>query len=148
MVNLSSGKRQTRLVYSFDYAAGTLDAGVIMATNSTGDRGEEIACRFLKAKGYRIVATNWRCRGGEIDVVAKDGETLVFVEVKTRRGLQAGEALASISPVKRQRMIVAAYSYAAQSDEVDPLWRIDAVAITISPNGTARCTHVENALDW
>jgi Holliday junction resolvase-like predicted endonuclease len=70
------------------------------------------------------------------------------VEVKTRRGLQAGEALASISPVKRQRMIVAAYSYAAQSDEVDPLWRIDAVAITISTNGTARCTHVENALDW
>lgn len=119
-----------------------------MSTKSTGDRGEAIACRFLRAKGYSIVATNWRCREGEIDVVAQDGVTLVFVEVKTRRGLQAGEALVSITPAKRRRMIAAAYAYASQTGEIDPLWRIDALAITISPDGTARCTHVENALDW
>ena len=119
-----------------------------MSTKTTGDRGEDIACRFLSAKGYGIVATKWRCRQGEIDVVARDGATLVFVEVKTRRGLQSGEALASITPAKRRRMIAAAYAYAAQIDEPDPPWRIDALAITISPNGTARCTHVENALDW
>lgn len=119
-----------------------------MSTKSTGARGEEIACRFLRAKGYGIIATNWRCREGEIDVVAQDGSTLVFVEVKTRRGLQAGETLVSITQVKRRRMIAAAYAYAAQTDELDPLWRIDALAITISPDGTARCAHVENALDW
>lgn len=119
-----------------------------MSTKETGDRGENIACRFLSAKGYGIVATNWRCRQGEIDVVARDGTTIVFVEVKTRRGLEAGEALVSITPAKRRRLIAAAYAYAEQTGESDPLWRIDALAITISPNGTARCTHVENALDW
>ena len=119
-----------------------------MSTKSTGERGEDIACRFLRAKGYGIVATNWRCREGEIDIVAQDGATLVFVEVKTRRGLQAGETLVAVTPVKRRRMVAAAYAYAAQMDELDPSWRIDVLAITISPNGTVRCTHVENALDW
>ena len=119
-----------------------------MSSKTTGDRGEDIACRFLRAKGYGIKATNWRSRQGEIDVVAREGALLLFVEVKTRRGLQAGETLVSITPAKRRRMIAAAYAYAAQISELDPLWRIDALAITISPNGTARCTHVENALDW
>ena len=119
-----------------------------MSTKSTGDRGEDIACRFLQAKGYGIIATNWHCRGGEIDVVARDGNTLVFAEVKTRRGLLAGETLAAITPVKRRRMITAAYVYASQTGDLDPLWRIDAIAVLISPNGTARCIHVENALDW
>ena len=119
-----------------------------MSAKITGDRGEAIACRFLHAKGYAIIATNWRCREGEIDVVARDGSTLVFVEVKTRRGLETGEVLVAITLSKRRRMIAAAYAYAAQTGELDPLWRIDALAITIGPDGTARCTHVENALDW
>jgi putative endonuclease len=119
-----------------------------VSTKSTGDHGETIACRFLRAKGYTIVTTNWPCREGEIDVVARDGAALVFVEVKTRRGLQAGEALVSITPAKRRRMIAAAYAYASQTNELDPLWRIDALAISITQDGTAHCTHVENALDW
>jgi hypothetical protein len=45
-------------------------------------------------------------------------------------------------------MIAAAYAYASQTDELDPLWRIDALAISITPDGTAHCTHVEDALDW
>lgn len=119
-----------------------------MSMKSIGDRGEIFACRFLRAKGYGIVSTNWRCREGEIDIVAQDGTTLVFVEVKTRHGLQVGETLLAITPTKRRRMIAAAYCYTAQLIEQDPLWRIDALAITIDPDGTARCTHVENALDW
>jgi putative endonuclease len=137
------------LVYSGDLlACGRNLSEFVVSKKSTGDRGEAIACRFLRAKGYGIITTNWRCRDGEIDVVAQDGAALVFVEVKTRHGLQAGEALVSITPAKRRRMIAAAYAYAAQIGELDPLWRIDALAITIGPDGTARCTHVENALDW
>lgn len=119
-----------------------------MSAKLTGDHGEAIACRFLRAKGYTIVDTNWHCRQGEIDVIAQDGAVLVFVEVKTRRGLLPGEALATITPSKRRRMIAAAYSYISETGELDPLWRIDALAIMISPDGMARCTHVENALDW
>ncbi len=119
-----------------------------MSTKSTGDQGEVIASRFLQSKGYQIVATNWRCRGGEIDIVARHGAMWVFVEVKTRRGLQAGDALLAITPAKRQRLITAAQIYAAEIGMDDPPWRIDAVAITFAANGTARCVHVEDALDW
>jgi Holliday junction resolvase-like predicted endonuclease len=72
----------------------------------------------------------------------------VFVEVKTRRAGQAGDALAAITPAKRQRLLTAAYAFAAQIGTVDPLWRIDAVAVTFTRSGSARCDHVENALDW
>lgn len=119
-----------------------------MSRKTTGDEGEVIACRYLCAKGYTILTTNWHCREGEIDIVAQDGEALVFVEVKTRRGLKAGETLVSITPAKRRRMIAAAYAYASQTGEFDPVWRIDALAVCIGSDGMASCTHVENALDW
>lgn len=118
------------------------------ATKSTGDSGEAIAARYLQANGYSILATNWRCVGGEIDIVAQQGDTLVFVEVKSRRGGQSGDALLAITPAKRQRLTTAAYAYVDSAGLDDPAWRIDAVAVIFGRDGMARCTHVENALDW
>jgi putative endonuclease len=120
----------------------------VATAKSTGVDGEALARRFLQAKGYEIVASNWRCTGGEIDIVARDGGVLVFVEVKTRRTATAGEALAGITAAKRQRMLTAAYAFAAQTGVIDPPWRIDAIAVIVARDGSSRCHHVENALDW
>lgn len=118
------------------------------ATKSLGDRGEAAARRFLQSRGYQVVATQWKCKAGEIDIVARQGELWVFVEVKTRRGGQSGDALAAITTSKRQRLISAVYEYIAWHGMDDPEWRVDAVAVTIAVDGSEHITHVEDALDW
>lgn len=122
--------------------------GVVQSTKSTGDQGESAALNYLSAHGFRILATQWRCKGGEIDIVAEKSDVVVFVEVKTRRGGQVGDALGAITPTKRKRMIAAAYEYIAAAGLNDPEWRIDAVAVTLREDGSVRIAHVENALDW
>ena len=79
----------------------------------TGASGEDLACRHLVARGYAIVTRNYRCRSGEIDVIARDGETVVFVEVKERRGASHGEGHEGVTFGKRRRVIRAARLYAA-----------------------------------
>ncbi|HOU41061.1 MAG TPA: YraN family protein, partial [Promineifilum sp.] len=70
-----------------------------------GNWGEGVAAVQLEAKGYAIVARNWRCAVGEIDLVARDGETLVFVEVKTRRGRAYGAPEEALTPRKAQKLL-------------------------------------------
>ena len=119
-----------------------------MTTSQTlGQRGEDAACRWLEAKGYRIVARNWLCPLGEIDIVAQMGHVWVFVEVRTRRG-SLDEAMESIGKLKRQRMIRAAHIYAAKLPEANPTWRVDVVAVAAQRDGSLRVEHVEDALDW
>jgi len=74
----------------------------------TGSQAEERACRYLKGLGYEIVARNWRCRFGEIDIVAREGDTLVFVEVKARSAGGFGGPAGSVDPAKQRRLIAAA----------------------------------------
>ena len=69
-----------------------------------GKRGEELACRELERRGYAIVARRFRVRGGELDIVARDGPTLVFVEVKARQSLAVGEGFESVTPAKQRRI--------------------------------------------
>ena len=78
-----------------------------------GATGEERACQHLRAEGYRIVARNWRIRFGEIDIVARDGDVLVFVEVKTRTGPGFGGAEGAVGPAKRRRLVAAAKAFLA-----------------------------------
>lgn len=117
-------------------------------TKLTGDRGENAARRYLEMKGYVVHHLQWRCRAGEIDIVAQDGETLVFVEVKTRHAQDAGTALEMITPAKRRRLIESAYAYIASIGQDDAVWRIDAVAVLVDGRDDMRITHVENVLDW
>ncbi|HHK66823.1 MAG TPA: YraN family protein [Candidatus Acetothermia bacterium] len=74
----------------------------------TGGQAEERACRYLKGLGYEIVARNWRCRFGEIDVIAREGDVLVFVEVKARSANRFGGPEGAVDPTKQRRLAAAA----------------------------------------
>lgn len=101
-----------------------------------GWTGEALAARRLEQAGYTIVDRRWRCRQGEIDLVARDGATLVFIEVRTRRGDERGAAVESITPVKAARLIRLADLYlAAHPDLGEPDRRIDVVAVQLDATG-------------
>ena len=111
-----------------------------------GARGEVAARTYLQRRGYAIEATNYRCRWGEIDIVASQGGVLVFVEVRTRRGDAFGSPQESITPRKRERLVLAAQHY-LQEHSVEPHWRIDLVAIEADGRGVVRrIQHIENAV--
>ena len=77
----------------------------------SGQQAEDLAARFLARRGLSILARNYRCRGGEIDLICHDGRSLVFVEVRLRRNLRFGGAAASITAAKRRRIVLAAQHY-------------------------------------
>ena len=103
---------------------------------TTGILGEELACQALSRRGYRVVARNWRCATGEVDIVARDGESWVFVEVKTRRGRGAGLAEEALTPDKIERLADLAETYLAEQNLPGVNWRIDLVAIELTPAGS------------
>ena len=96
-------------------------------TTAAGRRAEDRAAVFLEKRGLRVLARNYRCRGGEIDLVCRDGRALVFVEVRLRRTQAFGGAAASITPAKQRRIILAAQHYLAGQPECD--CRFDCVLI-------------------
>lgn len=99
-----------------------------MSELDLGRRGEERALQWLKSQGYRIVARNWRWRGGEIDLIAREGDCLVFIEVKTRSDEGFGLPEEALTPAKRERLIRAARHYiATHRPELD--LRFDVVTI-------------------
>jgi putative endonuclease len=111
-----------------------------------GRRGEELAGRYLLAKGYEIVARNWRWESGELDLVAQDHDCLVLVEVRTRRGQAMGSPEESITPAKQARLITLAEAY-VQSHEWPGSWRLDVVAVEMDRRGRLlRIDHYENAI--
>ncbi len=112
-----------------------------------GRRGEDIAVEFLCERGYQIVARNWRCREGELDVIARDEDTLVVVEVRTRRGTRFGSPEESITPAKQEHLIAAAQSYLQEAGFEEADWRIDVIAIEIGPAGQIkRLNHIQSAV--
>ncbi len=96
-----------------------------------GKWGEDTAARFLKDKGYLILETNYRCRWGEIDIVAVDEGQIVFVEVRTRKGNAFGTPEESITHAKRRRMVVTAQTYLRERGQEGLDWRVDLVAIRL-----------------
>jgi len=118
-------------------------------TLRTGAAGERIAREYLRAKGYAILDSNWSTTFGELDIVAKRDEVLVFVEVKTRRGASIELALESVTPAKQERMLRTVYQY-LQDQDIDPetQWRIDVIAVAIAGDRRPRINHVEDAFDW
>jgi putative endonuclease len=100
-----------------------------------GDSGEDLACAHLRRHGLRILARNFRCRAGEIDVVAEDRGTVVFVEVKERRGESHGSAVEAVTAAKRLKVVRAARAYAAIHGLSDAPLRFDVVAIDWGPEG-------------
>lgn len=113
-----------------------------------GQRGELVAAAHLQRQGYTIITTNWRCAHGELDIVARKDDTLVFVEVRTRRALTTEEAFESVNPHKQNRLQRLAYTYLSENDLQDVLWRVDVIAVAFPYTGQPVIEHVENALEW
>jgi len=100
------------------------------STQNLGAWGEDLACHELEQRGYEILDRNWRCAHGEVDIVARDGATYAFVEVKTRR-TRLESPLHAIRPAKVSRLARLAEMYLAQ-DSVQPgSWRIDWVGVQV-----------------
>jgi putative endonuclease len=113
-----------------------------------GAWGEKIASQYLEAKGYQIRARNWRTQEGEVDLVVQDGETIVFVEVKTRTSKDFGWPEESITLAKRRRLQRVALAYLVDQELSDILWRIDVVAIDRTSSGAVeRLEHYIDAID-
>ncbi len=113
-----------------------------------GEAGERIASRYLEQHGYEMVDKNVRRREGEIDLVALDGETLVFVEVKLRTSRKMGAAVQAVSPAKAARLRGLAEAYSADHPEFPPTLRIDLVAIELTVGGeVGQLNHVQNAVE-
>jgi putative endonuclease len=119
-----------------------------MAIQPLGRRGEQVATAHLQRRGYEIIERNWHCSRGEIDIVATDDETWVFVEVRSRSTRLTENALASITPRKRTRMVASAQLYLSEHNLDGVTWRIDVIAVAFQRNGQFTLDHVENALDW
>jgi putative endonuclease len=120
---------------------------VTQARRKLGQRGESLAADWLAALGYEIRARNYRCRAGEIDLVARYHDRWVFVEVRTRRGDEFGTPEESITPRKQRHLIASAQTYLLEQNDLDADWRIDAVAVVLAADGQVqRVDVIENAV--
>ena len=119
-----------------------------MDRREVGKLGEKAAQKFLKKRGYRIRETGFRCRRGEIDIIAQKKDCLVFVEVRTKSNLDFGTPEESITQAKKQKLITLALTYTSTHQKIPSLWRIDVVAIEIDERGKPkRIELIENAIE-
>lgn len=111
-----------------------------------GARGEKLACRFLRQKGYKILYRNFRGRrGGEIDVVCRDHDTLVFVEVKTRTREDFGRPVEAVGRAKQERISLGGLAWLRLLDNPEILFRFDVVEVLIVEGAAPRLELVRNA---
>ncbi|MFG2036827.1 YraN family protein [Dactylosporangium sp. NPDC048998] len=96
-----------------------------------GGFGERVACRYLVSQGLVLLDRNWRSRSGELDVVARDGADLVFVEVKTRRGTRYGQPAEALVPAKVRRLRTLALMWLAANDVRGERLRFDVVSVLV-----------------
>ncbi len=108
--------------------------------NRLGAWGEAQTAAYLEAQGCALVERNWRCAAGEVDLVVRDGESLVFVEVRTRRGERFGTPEDSITARKLAHMIAVAETYVYEHGWAGD-WRLDVAAVQAGGGGTA-------AIEW
>jgi putative endonuclease len=122
-------------------------AEMSMNRRDIGKLGEKLAQKFLKKRGYHIYETNFRCQAGEIDIVARRRDYLVFIEVRTKSNLDFGSPEESITESKKKRLISSSLHYINTHHGLPTSWRIDVVAIEIDDKGkTKRIELIENAI--
>lgn len=112
-----------------------------MDSKELGRKGEEAAAAYLERVGMDVVDRNWRCRSGEVDIVAREGDTLVLVEVKTRRSTRAGTPEEAVSPTKQKRLVKLARVYLAQHAESPGTVRFDVVSLLVLAEDRALLRH-------
>jgi putative endonuclease len=130
---------------AFHRPLATATVDLVSATNDLGARGERIAVAYLTDVGLRVLDRNWRCRDGELDIVAREGDALVFCEVKTRRGIGFGHPVEAVTVTKQRRLRVLAQRWLAAHDEHAPDLRFDVVGVLVRPSRPALVTHLRAA---
>lgn len=105
-----------------------------MSTVTTGKNGEDLACEYLKKQGYAVIERNFRIKGGEIDIIAKDGQYLIFVEVKTRYSHEYGLPVESITLRKIQYLLRTARYYIFETGWGNDPFRLDFVSVDFADN--------------
>lgn len=115
----------------------------------TGELGEEVAANFLISRGFRIMERNFRCKGGEVDIIARDpgDKSLVFIEVKARRGLSYGVPQLAVTPFKQRQISKAALTWLGRNRLHDTNARFDVIAILLHTGGLHAIDHIKNAFD-
>ena len=106
-----------------------------MQKKELGRKGEEAALRFLKKNGYRIIGRNYVCKMGEMDIIAKEKDTLAFIEVKTRTSTTFGPPQLAVNPKKQSQMSKVALHFLKEKKLEDAKARFDVVAILLAPKG-------------
>ena len=118
-----------------------------MKRKELGNTGEKLARDFLKKKGYKIRETNFRCREGEIDIIAQQKDCLVFVEVRTKTSTGFGSPEESVTFAKKEKLIASALTYLNNHKDLPESWRIDFIAVELDQKGKAkRIELIENAV--
>lgn len=112
-----------------------------------GRSGEQIAVKYLRKKGFHILEQNFRTRAGEIDIIAKIGEIIVFTEVKTRKGKFLESPLAAVTPQKQYQISKVALEYLKNKDLFDMDGRFDVIAVEVRSILPPHIEHIENAFD-
>ena len=113
--------------------------------SALGSRGESIAATYLTDAGLRVLDRNWRCRDGELDIVARDGAAIVFCEVKTRRATGFGHPVEAVPAAKQRRLRTLAQRWLTAHDEHAPDLRFDVVGVLVRPAAPALVTHLRGA---
>jgi putative endonuclease len=117
----------------------------VSTTLELGSLGEDIAVAYLTDTGLRVLDRNWRCREGELDIVARDRDALVFCEVKTRRGVGFGHPVEAVTATKQRRLRTLGQRWLAAHDEHAPELRFDIVGVLVRPGRPALVTHLRAA---
>ena len=111
-----------------------------------GVRGERAALRYLRRTKMRLRTRNWRSRSGEVDLIMQEGDTIVFVEVRSRSSAPAQHPMETIGPRKQKRMVRVAEDYLYRYRLLERPWRIDCVFVSFDERGKPELEHVRNAV--
>ena len=110
-----------------------------------GEEGEGLAAEFLRRLGYKLLRRNWSAPGGEIDIIARDGEEVVFAEVKSRSSAEWGDPEAAVNPAKQRSICLAARQFARQYRLHGRTLRFDVVAVLLGDGGPPQIKHYKSA---
>lgn len=120
-----------------------------MSKKSVGEFGEKIARNLLEKKGYKIIEKNYRCKEGEIDIIAEIKKSLVFVEVRTKSSDKFGSPEESITSNKKEKIVNSVFNYLNYHNNLYQTWRIDFIGIELTGDGKVkRLNHIENAIQF
>lgn len=118
----------------------------LLPSRKTGNLGEDAAARYLESRGLRVLERNWRHRQWELDLICRDGDTLVFVEVKTRKANSMTTPADAMTRDKRMRLVKAASHYLSKNNLWDEPCRFDLAGVT-DTGASMDVDHIENAFD-